>query len=154
MSVTVTLPSVSDAAGTFHGGTFRSEGNGAQCEQFTNGGEIEWSVLFPGSSDSLGVASVRLNIGKLTGGKTSFFNVMAVAGSIQGKGGPKTPLTHVISTRQPGPEVVGTAPASGSGTVTVTRESERVRFEVDGVSGTTSKAFKMTLVCEREGKWI
>ena len=64
------------------------------------------------------------------------------------------PAPKRIATRQPGPEVVGTAPASGSGTVTVTREGERVRFEVDGVSGTTSKAFKMTLVCEREGKWI
>ena len=151
MTVTVTIPTVTEAVGAFHGGTFRSEGKGARCEHLTDG-PMEWAVLFPGSEDSLGVGSVQLNVGRLAGGRTEHISVMARAGTVEAMGS-RAPLMHVISTRPPGPPQPGTA-TSGSGSATVTREGPRVRFEIDGVSGTTKKPFRMTLVCEREGKWV
>ena len=151
MMVTVTIPTVTEAAGAFHGGTFRSEGKGARCEHRTDG-PMEWAVIFPGTEDSLGVGSVQLNVGRLAGGRTEHISVMAQAGTVEAMGS-RAPLMHVISTRPPGPPQPGTA-TSGSGSATVTREGPRVRFEVDGVSGTTKKPFKMTLVCAREGKWV
>jgi len=150
MTVAITLPSLTEGPATYHGGTFRGEGKGAQCENTGNG----WSVLHPGTSDSLGIGAVRLNVGKLTAGKTNIGHVMAVAGSLQMKGMGKTQLIHIISSGEPGPQPAGSAPSSGSGTATMTREGQRVRFEIDGTSGTTGKSFKMTLVCEREGKWV
>jgi hypothetical protein len=151
MTVTVTIPTVTEAAGAFHGGTFRSEGKGARCEHLTDG-PMEWAVLFPGTGDSLGVGSVQLSVGRLAGGRTEHISVMAQAGTVEAMGS-RAPLMHVISTRPPGPPDP-TVAISGSGSATVTREGPRVRFEVDGVSGTTKKPFKMTLVCEREGKWV
>ena len=152
MSVTITIPTVKEASGTFNGGTFTSQGKGAQCEHASNAapGQMEWSVIYPG--DSTQIAALRLNVGKLENGKTNHLYVMASAGTVEA-GGMKSPLLHVISTAPPGPPQPGTI-TSGSGTVTVTREGPRVRFEVDGISGTTKKAFRMTLVCEREGKWV
>ncbi len=80
--------------------------------------------------------------------------VTAVAGSLEMKGMDKTQLIHIISNGEPGTQPAGSAPSAGSGTATVTREGQRVRFEIDGISGTTGKSLKMTLVCEREGQWV
>jgi len=151
MTVTVTIPTVTETSGTIHGGTFRSEGKGAQCEHLANG-PMEWAVIYPGSEDSLGVGPIRLSVGRLAGGRTGHINVMAQAGTIEAAG-TRMPLTHVIATSPPGGPAPGTA-TSGSGSATVTREGPRVRFEIDAVSGTTKKPFKMTLVCAREGKWV
>ena len=151
MTVTVTIPSVTEQAGTIHGGTFRGEGNGARCEHLSDG-PMEWAVLYAGTEDSLGVGPIQLSVGRLTGGRTEHINVMAQVGTIEAMGS-RMPLMHVISTRPPGPPEPGVA-TSGSGSATVTREGQRVRFEVDAVSGTTKKPFRMTLVCAREGKWV
>ena len=154
MSVTITIPSATQQNGTIHGGTFRGEGNGARCEHLTDGGPVEWAVIYPGGDDLAGVGPVQLNVGKLAGGKTSQIFVMANAGSIEGMGSPRMPLTHHISTVSQGSQGAGAGTTMGSGTATVSREGERVRFEVDAVSGTTKQPFRMTVVCEREGKWV
>ena len=152
MTVTITIPTVQEPAGTFHGGTFRGEGKGARCEHLTDG-PMEWAVLYAGTDDSLGVGPIQLSVGRLEGGKTGHISVLAQAGTVEAAGMPPMPLSHVISTAPPGGPAPGTA-TSGSGSATVTRDGQRVRFEVDGVSGTTKKPFRMTLVCEREGKWV
>jgi hypothetical protein len=149
MTASITLPSSNQASGTIHGGTFSGEGKGARCERLADGPN-EWAVIYTGSEDTLKVGPVTLNVGRLTAGKSEYFTLMAVAGSIAAKGGPSMPLTHHISTKRPGTQ----STEMGSGTVTVTREGQRVRFEMDAVSGTTKEPLKMTLVCEREGKWI
>jgi len=152
MTATIVLPTVRESSGTFHGGTFTSQGKGAQCERHDSG-PMEWSVIFPGSEDSVGVAAVNLKVGRLVGGRTNHLFLMVVAGSVEAAG-MRSPIIHVISTSAPGPSDPTVAPSKGSANVTVTREGPRVRFEIDGISGTTSKSFKMTLVCEREGKWV
>ena len=153
MSVTITIPTVKESGGTFNGGTFTSQGNGARCEHIPNApaGQMEWAVLYGG--DTTQVGPVQFNVGKLENGKTTHLFVMVAAGTVEAAG-MKSPLMHVISTAPPGPPQPGAGAVKGSGTVTVSREGQRVRFEVDGVSGTTMKPFKMTLVCEREGKWV
>lgn len=149
MTVSFTLPSSSVPMGTIHGGTFTGEARGARCERLAEGPD-EWKVIYPGSEDTLQVGPVTLDVGRLAGGKTSSFNLMAVVGTIAATGQPSTPLTHHISTARPGAQAM----TMGSGTVTVTRDGQKVRFEMDAVSGTTNEPLKMTLVCEREGKWV
>ena len=149
MTVSVTLPSSSPPMGKIHGGTFRGEGKGARCERLAEGPH-EWAVIYAGSSDTLQVGPVTLNVGRLSGGRANVFALMAVAGTIEAIGGPRMPLTHHISIAPPGAPAI----TMGSGTVTVTREGQKVRFEMDAVSGTTKEPLKMTLVCEREGKWV
>ena len=155
MSVTITIPTVRESSGTFNGGTFRSEGKGARCEHFPNAaaGQHEWSVLYPGDSGAApNVGPLQFSVGKLENGRTTQLSLMVMAGTVEAAG-MKGPLNHVISTPAPGAPS-GSAATAGSGTVTVTRDGPRVRFELDGISGLTKRSFKMTLVCEREGKWV
>ena len=149
MTVSATLPSSSVPMGKINGGTFRGEARGARCERLADGPH-EWAVIYAGSQDTLQVGPVTLNVGRLAGGKTNSFTLMAVVGTIAATGQPGMPLTHHISVAQPG----SSGTSMGSGTVTVTKEGEKVRFEVDAISGTTKEPLKMTLVCEREGKWV
>jgi hypothetical protein len=149
MTVSVTLPSSTPPMGKIRGGTFQGRGKGARCEHLAEGPR-EWAVIYAGSDDPLQVGPVTLDVARVSGGTSNAFALMAVAGSIEATGGPSMPLTHHISTTQPGAPTT----SMGSGTVTVTRDGQRVRFEMDAVSGTTKEPLKMTLVCEREGKWI
>ena len=149
MTVSITLPSSSPPMGRIHGGTFTGEAKGARCERLADGPH-EWAVIYAGSEDTLKAGPVTLSVGRLSGGRTNVFTLMTVAGTIAAMGGPSMPITHHISIAPPGQQ--GTS--MGSGTVTVTREGQKVRFEMDAVSGTTKEPLKMTLVCDREGKWV
>ena len=149
MTISMTLPSSAVPMGKIHGGTFQDEGKGARCERVAEGAN-EWAVIYAGSNDPQKVGPVTLTVGRLNGGRSDVFTLMAVVGSIESTGGPSMPLTHHISTARPGAQ----ATTMGSGSVTVTREGQKVRFEMDAVSGTTKEPLKMTLVCDREGKWI
>ena len=149
MTVSITLPSSSPPMGRIHGGTFTGEAKGARCERLADGPH-EWAVIYAGSEDTLHAGPVTLSVGRLSGGRTNVFTLMAVAGTIAASGGPSMPITHHVSIAPPGQQ----GASMGSGTVTVTREGQKVRFELDAVSGTTKEPLKMTLVCDREGKWI
>lgn len=142
MEITVTT-----SGGTANNnGTFAARGMGQRCayDPTVSPGVTRpaWNLAFF-TDDTTGVQLLNLEVGAPVNDTTSTFSLTLAAGTSTAAG-ITMPMRYMVATWPGGAQL-------GSGTVTVQREGDGARFEVNAVDGASKTRLSMTATCARLG---